>query len=104
VDKSVVNMAANAPAKEAPPEKGHQGNNGSHADPIDQYFEDTAKPPRPLAQFFSHFKPRDLKNLFKSSLAVWAMTILIFINPTLNTIGQATFFGWFDNLTFFSIN
>ncbi|KAF7514576.1 hypothetical protein G7054_g15191 [Neopestalotiopsis clavispora] len=86
-------MAANAPTKEAPPEKGHQVNNGSHADPIDQYFEDTAKPPRPLAQFFSHFKPRDLKNLFKSSLAVWAMTILIFINPTLNTIGQATFFG-----------
>ncbi|ETS81358.1 hypothetical protein PFICI_06360 [Pestalotiopsis fici W106-1] len=86
-------MAANdAQAKESPPEKG-QVNNGPHPDQIDQYFEDTAKTPRKFSQFFSHFKARDLKNLFKSSLAVWVMTILIFINPTLNTIGQATFFG-----------
>lgn len=91
-------MASEAqPAKEPPLEekqRSHGSQQHSSPDPIDQYFEDTAKAPRRFSQFFSHFRPRDLKNLFKSSLAVWIMTILILINPTLNTIGTATFFGW----------
>ncbi|KAI0151233.1 hypothetical protein BJ166DRAFT_385006 [Pestalotiopsis sp. NC0098] len=84
------------PAKEPPLEekqRSHGSQQHNSPDPIDQYFEDTAKAPRRFSQFFSHFKPRDLKNLFKSALAVWIMTILILINPTLNTIGTATFFG-----------
>ena len=46
-----------------------------------------------LPQWLDHFNARDLKVLFKASLAVWIMTILIFINDTINLLGQATFFG-----------
>jgi hypothetical protein len=53
----------------------------------------------------SHFKPKDLKILFKCSIAVWIMTLFIFINSTLRVIGQATFFGWYiDHTSHLSIN
>ncbi|KAH8678498.1 hypothetical protein BX600DRAFT_507441 [Xylariales sp. PMI_506] len=62
-------------------------------DGIDQSYFLGGKSPKKLPQWLDHFNARDLKILFKSALAVWIMTILIFINPTLNVIGQATFFG-----------
>ena len=40
------------------------------------------------------FKARNLKILFKCSMAVWIMTLFIFINATLRVLGQAAFFGW----------
>ncbi|KAF7156079.1 hypothetical protein CNMCM5623_009221 [Aspergillus felis] len=40
-----------------------------------------------------HFNSHDLKTLFRCSVAAWVATILIFIHPTLQTIGTATFFG-----------
>ena len=43
--------------------------------------------------FKSHFNMKDMKVLFKSSMAVWIYTLFIFINPTLKTYGQAAFFG-----------
>jgi hypothetical protein len=52
------------------------------------------KKKRKLPQWLDHFNVKDLKILFKTSLAVWIMTILIFIDKTLRVIGQATFFGW----------
>ena len=47
-----------------------------------------------LPPFLDHFNARDLKILFKCSVAVWILTIFIFIDETLRAIGQAAFFGW----------
>ncbi|KAM0209453.1 hypothetical protein ACHAQI_006501 [Fusarium lateritium] len=46
-----------------------------------------------LPAWLDHFNARDLKILFKCSLAVWILTIFIFINDTLRVLGQAAFFG-----------
>jgi len=47
-----------------------------------------------LPEWLDHFNAKDLKILFKCSLAVWIATIFIFIDPVLSALGQATFFGW----------
>lgn len=54
----------------------------------------TGNKQRRLPQWLDHFNMKDLKVLFKTSLAVWITTLFIFINPTLEAIGQATFFAW----------
>lgn len=41
-----------------------------------------------------HFNSHDLKTLFRCTAATWVAGILMFIHPTLRTIGTATFFGW----------
>ncbi|KAK4937412.1 hypothetical protein LTR10_021949 [Elasticomyces elasticus] len=46
-----------------------------------------------LPGWLNHFNARDLKTLFKCSIAVWIATLLFLINPTLVAYGQATFFG-----------
>jgi hypothetical protein len=59
------------------------------------YFVNSPLPViKQLPPWLDHFNARDLKILFKCSLAVWIMTIFIFIDETLRVIGQATFFGW----------
>lgn len=50
--------------------------------------------PKKLPAWLDHFNARDLKILFKCSLAVWILTIFIFINDSLRVLGQAAFFGW----------
>jgi Putative ER transporter, 6TM, N-terminal len=50
---------------------------------------------RKLPAWLDHFNVKDLKTLFKCSVAVWIATIFIFIDPVLATFGQATFFGWY---------
>lgn len=65
----------------------------------DSYFVSASKKTRrELPEWLNHWNARDLKILFKCSLAVWIMTLLIVINPTLRVIGQATFFGWYSSL------
>ncbi|KAK6065548.1 hypothetical protein SCUP234_12523 [Seiridium cupressi] len=59
----------------------------------ESFFQDGQKQKRRIPRWLDHFNRRDLTILFKSSLAVWIMTILIFISKTLNAIGQAAFFG-----------
>ncbi|CAG7566221.1 unnamed protein product [Fusarium equiseti] len=49
--------------------------------------------PRKLPAWLDHFNAKDLKILFKCSLAVWIFTLFIFISDTLRVLGQATFFG-----------
>ena len=44
--------------------------------------------------WLTHFNSRDLKTLFKCSVAVWIYSLFILINPTLSELGPATFFGW----------
>ena len=48
-----------------------------------------------LPKWLDHFNAKDLKVLFKCSVAVWILTIFIFIDATLRAIGQAAFFGWY---------
>ncbi|KAF7542177.1 hypothetical protein G7Z17_g11813 [Cylindrodendrum hubeiense] len=56
------------------------------------FFKDSKKTKR-LPPWLDHFNSRDLKTLFKCSLAVWILTIFIFIDDTLSLMGQAGFFG-----------
>ncbi|KAK6004302.1 hypothetical protein QM012_009152 [Aureobasidium pullulans] len=46
-----------------------------------------------LPPFLDHFNARDLKILFRCSVAFWVASLLIVIEPTLKTFGNATFFG-----------
>lgn len=58
------------------------------------YFTNAAKTSvRKLPPWLDHFNPKDLKKLFRCCLAVWIMTILILIHPTLKVLGQAAFLG-----------
>ncbi|KAL6407012.1 hypothetical protein AUP68_09833 [Ilyonectria robusta] len=59
------------------------------------YFTNAAKTSvRKLPPWLDHFNPKDLKKLFRCCLAVWIMTLLILIHPTLKVLGQAAFLGW----------
>lgn len=53
----------------------------------------TAKARRKLPGWLDHFNARDLKVLFRCSIAAWIAAILIFITPSLSVIGTATFFA-----------
>lgn len=46
-----------------------------------------------LPGWLNHFNANDLKVAFRCWVAVWVATILIFIDPVLQNIGIATFFG-----------
>ncbi|KGO45690.1 Brefeldin A sensitivity protein-related, domain of unknown function DUF2421 [Penicillium expansum] len=48
---------------------------------------------RKLPEWLDHFNARDLKVLFRCSLAAWVASLLIFITPSLSVIGTATFFA-----------
>jgi hypothetical protein len=48
---------------------------------------------RKLPGFLDHFNARDLKVLFRCSVAAWVASLLIFIHPSLQEIGTATFFA-----------
>lgn len=50
-----------------------------------------AKPKRQLPGWLDHFNAHDLKIIFRCWVATWAATLLIFIHPVLNELGQATF-------------
>ncbi|KAH1543164.1 hypothetical protein KXX57_005896 [Aspergillus fumigatus] len=50
-------------------------------------------PPRKSLPAWLHFNSHDLKTLFRCTAATWVAGILMFIHPTLRTIGTATFFG-----------
>lgn len=69
--------------------------NGSNGKPPSsaQEDEENKKPKKKLPPFFDHFNKRDLKILFRCSLAFWVASLFLFIDPILNTFGQATFFA-----------
>jgi hypothetical protein len=52
-----------------------------------------AKTGKKLPGWLDHFNARDLKVLLRCSLAAWVASLLIFITPSLSTIGTATFFA-----------
>ena len=48
---------------------------------------------RRLPPFLNHFNGRDLKIFFRCWVAAWVACLLIFIHPSLESIGTATFFA-----------
>lgn len=46
-----------------------------------------------LPSWLDHFNGNDLKTLFRCSVAAWVASLLIYIEPSLHSIGTATFFG-----------
>lgn len=82
-------------------EKEEHGSPGSQEEDVkstvhvvdESYFIGNPATRKKLPEWLDHFNAKDLKILFKCSAAVWINTLLIFINPTLRAIGQATFFG-----------
>jgi hypothetical protein len=56
---------------------------------------DTTSPPRrKLPMWLDHFNARDLKMFFRCSVAMWIMTVFIYIPPIQDEMGQASFLGW----------
>lgn len=51
------------------------------------------KKKKKLPPFLDHFNARDLKILFRCSVAFWVSSLFIFIEPTLQAFGAAAFFG-----------
>ncbi|KAJ4865244.1 aromatic acid exporter family member 2 domain-containing protein [Trichoderma breve] len=48
---------------------------------------------RALPSLLNHFNGNDLKTLFRCSIAAWVAALLIFIEPSLQSIGISTFFA-----------
>lgn len=71
-DTSPVTSAETSPPPKAPP---------------------VAKTRRKLPGWLDHFNARDLKVLFRCTVAVWVASLLVLIGPSLRTIGTATFFA-----------
>ncbi|KAH6607197.1 hypothetical protein Trco_003510 [Trichoderma cornu-damae] len=46
-----------------------------------------------LPSWLNHFNSNDLKTLFRCSVAAWVASLLIFIGPSLHSIGISTFFA-----------
>ncbi|KAJ5786336.1 uncharacterized protein N7503_011548 [Penicillium pulvis] len=51
------------------------------------------KPRRKLPGWLDHFNARDLKVLFRCTVAAWVASLLVLIGPSLREIGTATFFA-----------
>lgn len=47
----------------------------------------------PFPAWLDHFNTRDLKTVFRCWVAIWVSEILMFIGPSLDNIGVATFFA-----------
>ncbi|KAK7730262.1 hypothetical protein SLS63_005832 [Diaporthe eres] len=88
-------MSPSIETNEPPGQKQSRTVTPSAHDPVgDSFFvNSTSKTQRRIPQWLDHFNMKDLKILFKTSLAVWITTIFIFIDPTLDFIGQAAFFA-----------
>lgn len=89
-------MSPSSETDKPPGQKQSRTINPSAHDPAgDSFFvNSTSKTQRRIPPWLDHFNMKDLKILFKTSLAVWITTLFIFINPTLDFIGQAAFFAW----------
>lgn len=87
-------MSSSGGTSETPKKQSEVINPPVHNSVDDTFFVgSTSKPQRRIPQWLDHFNVKDLKILFKTSLAVWITTLFIFIKPTLDVIGPATFFA-----------
>ncbi|KAJ5182610.1 hypothetical protein N7492_000226 [Penicillium capsulatum] len=78
-------------ANPARPDAG-PGTSPSHDEPA-PITAPSAKNRKQLPAWLDHFNARDLKVLFRCSVAAWVASLLMFIGPSLHTIGTATFFA-----------
>ncbi|KAJ5282226.1 hypothetical protein N7505_000206 [Penicillium chrysogenum] len=78
--------------RDARPEASPLGSNGEGS-PSPAKAVPAPKAGRKLPGWLDHFNARDLKVLFRCSLAAWVASLLIFITPSLTVIGTATFFA-----------
>lgn len=46
-----------------------------------------------LPSWLNHFNGNDLKTLFRCSVAAWVASLLIYVGPSLHSIGSSTFFA-----------
>ncbi|KAK5991877.1 putative C57A7.05-like protein [Cladobotryum mycophilum] len=74
---------------EGPPPAALRAGNESH----DAGSKLPPPPQRKLPAWLDHFNANDLKVVFRCWVAVWAASLLIFIQPTLQNIGVSTFFA-----------
>lgn len=85
-----------APAREESSSRADKDVNGASSESngsVTQQEASSARPKKKLIPFLDHFNARDLKVLFRCSVAFWVASLFIFINPVLKNFGQATFFG-----------
>ncbi|KGO77978.1 Brefeldin A sensitivity protein-related, domain of unknown function DUF2421 [Penicillium italicum] len=80
------------PQRDAQPEASQLTSNGEGS-PSPVEASPAPKAGRKLPGWLDHFNARDLKVLFRCSLAAWVASLLIFITPSLTVIGTATFFA-----------
>ncbi|CAI7646711.1 unnamed protein product [Penicillium glandicola] len=78
--------------RDAQPEASPLASNGERS-PSPVNATPAHKAGRKLPGWLDHFNARDLKVLFRCSLAAWVASLLIFITPSLSAIGTATFFA-----------
>jgi len=64
------------------------------ADSAQQDGEADVDVKRRLPPYLDHFNARDLKVLFRCWVAAWVACLLIFISPSLRSLGFGTFFAW----------
>jgi hypothetical protein len=93
-------MSTSSPQSESPVDMRREKeeiSTASSATSIDSPFflssNGEPKPTKGLPGWLNHFNKKDLKTLFKCSIAVWIATIFMFINPIADSFGTATFFG-----------
>lgn len=89
-------MSSERESSGSPPEKeSHNGNSSFLQKTNTNATAKTTSPKqkKKLPPFFDHFNARDLKILFRCSVALWVTSLLIVIEPTLKAFGNATFFG-----------
>ncbi|KAJ5756531.1 hypothetical protein N7533_006074 [Penicillium manginii] len=65
----------------------------STEDPVSAKETSPVATSRKLPGWLDHFNARDLKVLFRCTVAAWVASLLIFITSSLKTIGTATFFA-----------
>lgn len=70
-----------------------QDQNAESRDESGNRHEDASPQQKRLPKWLDHFNVHDLQIFFRCWAAVWVATLLVFIQPTLNHIGLATFFG-----------
>jgi len=80
-------------ASQQQPERSTDQNNGQTQDRDTEPKNGNNKKKKTLPPFLDHFNARDLKILFRCSVAFWVSSLFIFIEPTLEAFGAAAFFG-----------
>lgn len=64
------------------------------ANPTEENDALATKLKRKLPPYLDHFNARDLKVFFRCWVAAWVACLLVFITPSLRSLGFGAFFAW----------